>query len=70
MNVDLAIARLAQLASAADRGVDAFNQGLVDDSAGAFHKGAAKAYRHAIDVLIEVQRESSSAARLSEQKAS
>ena len=71
MDNDALIATLARYAAAADNGVwlhnDCEEGGL---EAAAAHKGAAKAYRHAIQLVIDAQRLSKALQRESEQKAS
>lgn len=71
MDVDALIAKLARNAAAADNGARLhtdLEEGKPE--AAASHRAAAKAYRHAIQLVIEAQRLSKALQRESEQKAS
>ena len=70
MNIDSLITALTRNAEAADNAVAAGHQGLLDREPMRFHQGSAKAYRHAIRLVIDAQRLSNFLQRESEQKAS
>ena len=68
MDIDALIAKLARFAAASDNGVSAGHQGLLDVETRRSHEGSAKAYRHAISLVIQAQRSSNALQCESEQK--
>lgn len=68
--IDSLVSALAAWAAAAENGVSAGDCGLISKESRMFHDGSAKAYRHAIKLVIEYQRASKEFARESEQCAS
>lgn len=70
MDIDALVSALARAAAACDNGVVMHSGDEGKPESSAFHQGGAKAYRHAIQIVIECQRMSRALQRESEQKAS